>query len=96
MNTFLKENQGIQKVLMYLMINKYPYIQIIKMEPPSTVDNSNKWRLWHSLNYLFGGIGFIVGSVTLFPHLNHYFPAAIISAWFFTVGSFTFLLADIT
>jgi len=66
------------------------------MDPPSTVDNSYKWRLWHSLNYLFGGISFFIGSVTLFPHLNYYFPAAVISAWFYTVGSFTFLLADIT
>ena len=66
------------------------------MEPTSTIENSLRWKLWHSINYLIGGISFFIGSVTIFPHLNRYFPAAIISAWLYTIGSFTFLLADIT
>jgi len=64
--------------------------------PPSTIDNSMKWKIWHSTNYAIGGIGFLIGSAFLFPHLNHYFPAAVWSAWLYTIGSLTFVFADLT
>ena len=66
------------------------------MELPSTVDNSNQWKLWHSLNYLLGAIVFVIGSALYIPHLNHYLPATVIAAYCYTIGSFTFVLADIT
>ena len=66
------------------------------MDPPSTVDNSQHWKLWHGINYLIGGVSFLIGSALLFPHLNHYLPAAVISAWLYTIGSLTFVFADFT
>ena len=66
------------------------------MDPKSTVENSLAWRLWHSLNFLFGGVVFFIGSAILFPHVNRIIPASAISGWCYTLGSFTFLLADIT
>ena len=66
------------------------------MEPISTADNPLSWRLWHSINYMIGGVCFFIGSISLFPHLNHIYPAAYVSGWSYTLGSFTFLLADIT
>lgn len=67
------------------------------MEPPkSTADNTNKWRLWHGFNYFLGGGTFLIGSLLLFPFFNDYLDAAEVSGWLYTIGSATFLLADIT
>jgi hypothetical protein len=38
----------------------------------------------------------LIGSVVLFPFIGEYLDAAEVSAWLYTIGSFTFLLADIT
>lgn len=65
------------------------------MEVKSTVDNSSCWRLWHGLNYFIGGSTFMVGSFILFPFVNEYLDTLEVSAWLYTIGSFTFLLADI-
>ena len=62
----------------------------------STVDNTRTWRIWHSLNYFIGGCTFLLGSLALFPLAGEYMDAAEVSAWLYTIGSFTFLLADIT
>lgn len=67
--------------------------------PKSTVDNSFEWRLWHSVNYVNGGITFLFGSILLFSYFASfidYFNAAKISAWLYTIGSATFLFADLT
>jgi hypothetical protein len=65
-------------------------------EPASTVSNSKCWRVWHSVNYQIGGICFLLGSLALLPTLADKINAALISALLYTVGSTTFLLADIT
>ncbi len=66
------------------------------MEPKSTVDNSLAWRLWHGINYMIGGVTFYIGSFVLFPFLTPHMNNSAVSAWFYTVGSLAFLLADIT
>lgn len=65
-------------------------------EPASTVSNSKTWRVWHGINYQIGGITFLLGSIALLPALVGKIDGALISAWFYTVGSAAFLLADIT
>lgn len=65
-------------------------------EPKSTVDNSLGWRIWHGGNYLVGGVTFFLGSLLLFPIFSNYIDASWLSAWLYTIGSATFLLADIT
>jgi hypothetical protein len=44
--------------------------------PTSTVDNGNKWKLWHAFNYFVGGGTFLVGSVMLFPIFANYMDTA--------------------
>jgi hypothetical protein len=66
------------------------------MEVKSTVENGWLWRLWHGFNYFIGGSTFLLGSFVLFPFVNEYLDAGEVSAWLYTIGSFTFLLADIT
>ena len=66
------------------------------MEPQSTVDKGQRWRIWHGLNYFIGGGTFLIGSILLFPVFNDYVDAAEISGWLYTIGSATFHLADIT
>jgi hypothetical protein len=48
------------------------------------------------VNYQNGGICFIIGSFLLFPFLAPLFDTATVSAWFYTIGSVSFLLADLT
>lgn len=79
--------------LIYLLNN---CIFIGKMEVKSTVENSKIWRLWHGFNYFVGGATFLIGSFVLFPFVEQYLNTAEVSAWLYTIGSFTFLLADIT
>ena len=66
------------------------------MEPINTAERSHKWKIWHGLNYFIGGGTFLIGSILLFPRFNDYLDAANISGWLYTIGSATFLLADIT
>lgn len=66
------------------------------MEPTSTVDKSQQWRIWHGINYFIGGSTFLVGSILLFPVFKTLVDADEISGWLYTIGSATFLLADIT
>ena len=68
------------------------------MNPPSTVDNSLKWRAWHGSNYFVGGITFLFGSILLFPDLSNikFMNAGDVSGWLYTIGSTGFLIADIT
>jgi hypothetical protein len=65
-------------------------------DPPSTLERSIKWKTWHYYNYFFGGITFFFGSMLLFPSFMDLLNAIKVSAWLYTLGSFTFLLADIT
>jgi len=65
-------------------------------QPKSTVENSKLWRTWHGFNYFFGGSTFLLGSIILFPLFSAYLNVASVSAWLYTLGSGTFLLADIT
>jgi hypothetical protein len=65
-------------------------------EPKSTVDNSLRWRIWHAANYNVGGVGFLIGSVLLYPFLSKVNVLNVMSAWLYTIGSFTFVLADST
>jgi hypothetical protein len=64
-------------------------------QPKSTTDNSKLWRTWHGFNYFFGGSTFFLGSIILFPFFSPYLNVASVSAWLYTLGSATFLLADI-
>ena len=66
------------------------------MEPISTVENGRVWKIWHCINYLNGGFTFLVGSLILFPIVSPLFDTAYASAWLYTIGSLTFLLADLT
>lgn len=65
------------------------------MNPPSTLTNSKTWKLWHSFNYFMGGCTFLVGSVILFPFFQSYLDTDNVSSYLFSIGSFTFLIADI-
>jgi hypothetical protein len=62
----------------------------------STTDNSLIWRLWHSINYIFGGIFFVLGSFCYYPEISTIVNGDVLGGWLFTVGSANFLLADIT
>ena len=45
---------------------------------------------------MFGDICFVFGSFALFPFLAAYIDTAVVSAWFYTIGSLNFLAAEIT
>ena len=62
----------------------------------STVDNSLTWRLWHGINYMIGGITFVLGSIVYHPAINAKVNGDVLGGWLFTVGSAAFLLADLT
>jgi hypothetical protein len=62
--------------------------------PPSTADRSKVFKVWHSFNYFFGGGTFLIGSVMLFPEFADFFDTNTVSAWLYSFGSFTFLIAD--
>lgn len=66
------------------------------MEPERSDFNPRGWRIFHSVNYVFGSIAFLLGSLLLFPYFSTIFDSALISAWLYTVGSFTFTVADFT
>jgi len=63
---------------------------------PSTVENSLKWRIWHSVNYMNGGFTFFLGSCMYYPYPYANLSGDVVGAWLFTLGSLTFLFADIT
>jgi hypothetical protein len=62
----------------------------------STVDKSIGWKLWHSINYMFGGIFFFFGSLMYFPYFTNNFNGGVVGGWLYTIGSTNFLLADLT
>jgi hypothetical protein len=64
--------------------------------PRDTIENSKCWRIFHSANYLNGGICYFIGSALLFSIFSNSPIAASISGWIYTIGSLTFLIADIT
>ena len=61
----------------------------------STKKNSLNWRIFHSTNYLIGGVFFVFGSLCYYPIANNYVSGDILGAWFFTIGSLAFLIADL-
>lgn len=63
---------------------------------PSTVENSLPWRVWHGINYMNGGITFFLGSYCYYPYPLANYSGDVVGAWLFTLGSLTFLLADLT
>lgn len=63
---------------------------------PSTVENSLPWRIWHGLNYMNGGTTFFLGSYMYYPYPLSHYSGEVVGAWLFTLGSLTFLLADLT
>ena len=62
----------------------------------STKDKRLSWRLWHSINYMCGGIFFFFGSLMYFPSIDKQFNGDVVGGWLFTIGSANFLLADLT
>jgi len=58
---------------------------------PAGLTQSRCWRLYHGINYMIGGITFLVGSLMYFPEVN----GLETGGWLFTVGSAAFLLADL-
>ena len=73
-------------------INK-PYVV---PEYPSTVNNTVFWKLWHSINYMIGGITFLFGSVAYWPSIDPLINGDTVAGWLYTIGSACFLLADLT
>lgn len=45
---------------------------------------------------MIGGITFFFGSLIYYPSLDSKYNGDVVGGWLFTIGSFTFLLADIT
>jgi len=68
--------------------------KVIMKTHRSTADNRLSWRLWVSINYMVGGVLFLVGSFVLFPVFQNYFDAAFWSTTMYLVGSANFLAAD--
>jgi hypothetical protein len=69
----------------------------IRYNYKSTCDNSLAWKLWHSINYMIGGITFFIGSYCYFSYINTVYPNSfVVGGWLYTIGSFCFLLADLT
>ena len=67
------------------------------MKPVKTAaEQSTPWKFWHSLNYLIGGFTFVIGSVLMFPNIDDTHIINQVSIWFYVIGSFTLLLADMT
>lgn len=63
-------------------------------QPKPAYEHSPQWRLWHSINYLIGGILFVVGSILLFPRFDTTLIIDQISVWFYVIGSLALVLAD--
>lgn len=54
------------------------------------------WCFIHGINFLMGGVTFIIGSSMYLPHVyQNNVRALTVGGWFFTLGSFCFLLADL-
>ena len=72
------------------------YYILIKMEksPKQLHENSLAWRLFNSINFLLGGIQFLVGSILFFPTLTDTKIIDAISIWLFIIGSGNFIVAD--
>jgi hypothetical protein len=62
----------------------------------STVNNSKAWRLWHSINFLLGGVLFVLGSACYYPFIASEINGYVVGGWLFTIGSANFLIADFT
>jgi hypothetical protein len=69
----------------------------IRYNYESTVDKSLGWKLWHSINYMIGGITFFFGSYCYFSYINAtYSNSFVVGGWLYTIGSLCFLIADLT
>lgn len=68
------------------------------MDPQPTTLNSLNWKIWHSANYLIGGVFFLFGSILLYQYFISFtfMNSGTVSAWLYTIGSFCFCLADFT
>eukprot|EP00347_Sterkiella_histriomuscorum_P016938 403351276 len=62
----------------------------------STVDNTLSWKLWHSINYMLGGLLFVSGSFMYYPSIYPQVDGFVLGGWLFTIGSANFLFADVT
>jgi hypothetical protein len=54
------------------------------------------WRVWHGLNSMVGGVSFLIGSIFFYPYFANLWIFSAISGWLFTIGSFTFVLCDLS
>jgi hypothetical protein len=62
----------------------------------STAKKSIRWRIWHNLIFLVGGITFLFGSLVYLPSLEPKINKDVMSGWLYTIGSTAFLLGDFT
>jgi hypothetical protein len=62
---------------------------VINLKYPQPLSLS--WRRAHGFAYLIGGVTFLIGSIMYFPAVSDY----VAGGWCFTIGSFTFLFADL-
>jgi hypothetical protein len=62
----------------------------------ATDEKSLGWRIWHGTNYMIGGLTFLLGSIAYFPSIDSAVNGDVLGGYLFTIGSFCFLLADIT
>jgi hypothetical protein len=62
----------------------------------STKENSFGWRIWHSVNYMMGGVLFFFGSLVYLPCITDPKVDNVLGGWLFTIGSANFLIADLT
>ena len=71
--------------------SKKVYDSSVLQRPHSLV-----WRIIHGIHFLMGGVTFIIGSSMYLPHVYQNNSRALtVGGWFFTVGSFCFLVADL-
>jgi hypothetical protein len=71
------------------IINK-PYSSNLNLPKfSSTVNNSRIWRMWHGINYIFGGILFVIGSVCYYPDISKVINGDLVGGWLFTIGNDT-------
>jgi hypothetical protein len=53
---------------------------------PSTASNSKVWKIWHGVNYMFGGLLFVIGSVCYYPDISKVINGDLVGGWLFTIG----------
>lgn len=67
-----------------------------KLIPGPSSSPSYKWRAYHGVLFLIGAVGFLVASPLFFPKTYAHQGIPTLAGCLYTIGSFSFLLADLT